>query len=219
MRRRADRGSYDPEVVAGILDDGVVAHVGIQTDDGPLVLPMAYGRIGDVVYLHGAPANGLLGAAAGAEVCVTVTLVDAMVVARSPFHNSMNYRSVVVRGRAWTVDDADEKREALRAVSDHALPTWASGRTPTEAEIRATHVVAVPITEASAKIRTGDPVDEPDDLAGSHWAGVVPLESGWGAPRPAADLAHDVDVPSELVAAVEARSPSASSTPPPVRGA
>lgn len=193
VRRGADRAHYDPGTVRGILDAAMIAHVGVVTDDGPLVLPMAYGRDDDTLYLHGAVANHLLGSADGADVCVTVTLVDGLVMARTPFHNSMNYRSVVVRGRARAVTDPDERLRALRAVTDHVIENWDLGRPVSDAELRRTRVLAVPLDEASAKVRTGDPVDEPEDVAGPWWAGVIPVETRLGAPRPAADLAPGVD--------------------------
>lgn len=171
----------------------MIAHVGVVTDDGPLVLPMAYGRDDDTLYLHGAVANHLLASAADAEVCVTVTLVDGLVMARTPFHNSMNYRSVVVRGQAREVADPDERLRALRLITDHVVANWDHGRPVSDADLRRTRVAAVSLDEASAKIRTGDPVDEPEDVAGPWWAGVIPVETRFGAPRPAADLAPGVD--------------------------
>lgn len=200
LRRGAARGEHDPSVVRDILDRGLVAHVGVTTPDGPVVLPMAYGRSEDTLYLHGAAANALLGTGEGAEICVTVTLVDGLVLARSPFHNSMNYRCVVVRGRARRVEDPAEHLDALRRITDHVVATWDQGRPPLPAELRRTLVVAVPLTEASAKVRTGDPVDEPDDLLGPHWAGTVALTTTFGAPVPAADLAPGIEVPASVVA-------------------
>jgi uncharacterized protein len=198
VRRRADRGSYDPATVHAILDEGVVAHVGVSTDTGPIVLPMAYGRSGDTLYLHGSAANSMLRAARGTEVCVTVTLVDGLVFARTPFHNSMNYRSVVVRGLARPVDDPDEHVAALRCITDHVVVNWETGRTPTTNEVRTTMVVALPLTEASAKCRAGDPIDEPGDLDRRHWAGTVAREQSWGPPIPAADLGPGIEPPAAI---------------------
>lgn len=198
LRRRAHRGTYDPAVVREILDAGIVAHVGVHTDDGPIVLPMAYARTDDTLYLHGSAANSMLRAARETEICVTVTLLDGLVFARSPFHNSMNYRSVVIRGLARPVDDIGEHVEALRRISNHVVANWEHGREPTPAEIRKTMVVALPLEEASAKVRSGDPVDEPEDLDGPHWAGTVALQLAWGPPVDADDLRPGIDTPSPI---------------------
>jgi uncharacterized protein len=199
LRRQAGRGSYAPDDVTAVLDAGLVAHVGVSTPDGPIVLPMAYGRTDEVVYLHGASANALLGSAAGTEVCVTVTLIDGLVIGRSAFHNSMNYRSAVVRGVAREVV-GDEKVEALRIISDHVVPTWDSGRPTTDGEVRRTSVVAVPLAESSAKVRTGGPVDEPEDLDGPWWAGQIPVETRFGPAVPEAALDAAVTVPARIEA-------------------
>lgn len=185
-----------------VLDDGLVAHVGVSTPDGPIVLPMAYGRTATHLYLHGASANALLRSAVGNDICVTVTIIDGLVVARSPFHDSMNYRSVVVRGHA-TVVDGDEKRDALRIITDHVVPHWDAGRAPTDEEIRRTIVLRVPLVELSGKIRTGPPSDEPHDIDGSHWAGTVPVRSVWAPPVDAPDL--EGPVPPPAVAALAGR--------------
>jgi nitroimidazol reductase NimA-like FMN-containing flavoprotein (pyridoxamine 5'-phosphate oxidase superfamily) len=200
VRRGANRAVYDVEHVRSILDAGVVAHVGVTTDDGPIVLPMAYGVRpsqdgGEDVLVHGALANALLGASRSVDVCLTVTIVDGLVVARTPFHNSMNYRSVVVRGTATAIEDADEKLAALRVINDHLAPIWDTARPPSVGDVKKTLVLAIPLVEASAKVRDGDPVDEDDDLDGPHWAGIVPLRTTWGAPYAAADLRGDASVP------------------------
>jgi len=186
-----------------VLDAGIVAHVGVSTPEGPIVLPMAYGRDDEHVFLHGAVANALLAHAADADVCVTVTIVDGLVMARTPFHNSMNYRSVVVRGRAEVLA-GPEKVAALRIIVDHVVANWDTSRPPTELEIRKTAVLRVPLTEMSGKVRTGGPVDEPDDLAGPHWAGTVPLAAAWAAPAPSPDLPGPIAVPP-AIAALEGR--------------
>jgi nitroimidazol reductase NimA-like FMN-containing flavoprotein (pyridoxamine 5'-phosphate oxidase superfamily) len=204
LRRGAIRAEYDPAAILDVLDAGLIAHVGVVTADGPIVLPMAYGRDDEWLYLHGSVANAALRAAVGADICVTVTLVDGLVVGRCPFHNSMNYRGVVVRGVARRVDDAGERLDALRRISDHVVPTWESGRYPSEAELRQTMVIAVALTEVSAKIRTGDPIDAPDDVDGPHWAGHVPIHTTWGAAVDSADLPEGVAVPL-AVAALRAR--------------
>lgn len=198
LRRGAHRGEYDREAVLAVLDAGFVAHVGVVTPQGPIVLPMAYGRTGEWLYLHGAVANAALRAAVGTDVCVTVTILDGLVIGRSAFHNSMNYRGVVVRGTARRVDDPDEHRLALRLVSDHVVPTWDAARPPTDAEIRRTMVIAVPLVEMSAKIRAGDPVDEPDDLDGPYWAGHVPIVARFGQPVPSGDLPAGIPTPSAV---------------------
>jgi hypothetical protein len=198
VRRGAIRAEYDRDAIFEVLDAGLIAHVGVTTDSGPIVLPMAYGRTDDWLYLHGSAANAALRAAVDRDVCVTITIVDGIVVGRSPFHNSMNYRGIVIRGTARLVDDRDEHVDALRRVSDHVVATWDSGRPPTDLEIRKTMVIAVPLVEMSAKIRTGDPIDEPEDLDGPHWGGHVPIRSVWEAAVPAHDLLDGVDVPSAI---------------------
>jgi uncharacterized protein len=202
LRRHAERGRYGHDDVAAVLDAGMVAHVGVVTADGPIVLPMAYGRDDEHLYLHGARANALLGAAGEAEVCVTVTLLDGLVIGRSAFHNSMNFRSVVVRGVARPVTDDDARRRALALVSDHVVATWDRARPVSDGELRRTEVVAVALAEASVKVRTGPPVDEPDDYAGPWWAGVVPVTTVLGAPEPDPALDPGVPVP-EAVARLE----------------
>ncbi len=199
MRRGAGRATYDRAELLAILDAGAVAHVGVATDDGPVVLPMAYGHDGEWLYLHGALANALLGEGAGAEVCATVTVLDGLVVARTPFHSSMDYRCVVVRGRAEEVTDPDAKVAALRTVNDHVAATWADQRPPSPAELRRTRVVRVPLAEASGKVRAGGPGDDPEDVDGPHWGGHVPIESRWGAPVPADDLPAGIAPPAAVV--------------------
>lgn len=203
VRRLADRGRYDPAEIHRILDAAPIAHVGVETDEGPVVLPMAFGRTDDTVYLHGSAANHLLRRGASAQVCVTVTHLDALVLARSVFHHSMNYRSVVIRGEARKVEDPGEKVAALRLITDHVVPRWDDARGPNEAELRQTMVLAVPLAEASAKVRSGDPVDDDEDRTGPWWAGVVPIETRFGAARPAADLADGIVVPPAVRALVD----------------
>jgi uncharacterized protein len=205
LRRGADRAEYDRDAILALLDAGIIAHVGVVTDEGPIVLPMAYGRDDDWLYVHGSAANGALRAAVGTDICVTVTIVDGMIVGRSPFHNSMNYRGVVVRGRARKVDEPGEHMAALRLVSDHVMPTWDTGRPPTDAEIRKTMVIAVPLVEMSAKVRRGGPVDEPADLDGPHWGGRVPIRATWDEPVDADDLRPGVGVPAGIAAAAGRR--------------
>jgi nitroimidazol reductase NimA-like FMN-containing flavoprotein (pyridoxamine 5'-phosphate oxidase superfamily) len=176
VRRLAERGRYDLATIHEVLDEAYIAHVGFVVDGEPRVLPMTYGRIDDVLYLHGAAGNAMLRAANGAEVCVTVTLLDGLVLTRSAFHHTMNHRSVVLLGTATKVDDDGEKRRALDAVVEHVLPGRSQVARPSnDAELRKTLVLRLPIEEGSAKVRTGGPVDEPEDMDLPVWAGVIPL--------------------------------------------
>lgn len=200
LRRGVHNGVYEHEAVLAVLDAGLIAHVGVATADGPIVIPMAYGRSDGELYLHGSVANAALRAADGADVCATITVVDGLIVGRSPFHNSMRYRSVVVRGRARRVSDAAEQVDALRRVSDHVVATWGEARPPTADELRRTMVIAVPLVEVSAKVRTGGPADEPEDLDGPHWGGAVPIVVTFGDAVPSPDLAPGIDVPPSVAA-------------------
>ncbi len=188
------------EEVLGILDVGLIAHVGVSTPEGPLVLPMAYGHDGECLFLHGAVANHLLGTGAGQEICVTITCLDGLVMARTPFHNSMNYRSAVIRGKARRIDEDERKGYALKLVTDHVVENWDSGRPPSSSDLRKTLVLEVPLTEASAKARSGDPVDEPEDVAGPWWAGLVPIATRFESPKPAADFVGESDPPAAIAA-------------------
>ena len=192
-----ERGQYEPTVVHGILDEGFVGHVGFSVDGQSTVLPMAYARDGELLYLHGAVANhALRSLAGGVDVCVTVTLVDGLVLARSAFHHSINYRSVMVFGRATPIADHEEKRRASRAIIDHIVPgRGADARGATDAELRATRMLRVPIAEASAKVRTGGPRDDVEDLGLGVWAGTIPLSVAAGTPVPDAGPTH-VEVPA-----------------------
>jgi len=160
---------------------------------------MAYGRDGELLYLHGAIANHLLGSGEEQEICATVTHLDGLVMARSPFHNSMNYRSVVVRGRGRRIRDYRRKIEALRLITDHVVPHWDDVRPPSRSELRKTLVLELPLTEASAKVRAGDPIDDPEDIEGPWWAGTVPITSRFGRPTPSSDLNHGTTVPAPVV--------------------
>jgi nitroimidazol reductase NimA-like FMN-containing flavoprotein (pyridoxamine 5'-phosphate oxidase superfamily) len=189
LRRLAARGTFDRAAANAILDEAYLAHVGFVVDGVPRVLPMTYGRDGDVLYLHGAAGNAMLRASDGAEVCVTVTLLDGLVLARSAFHHSMNYRSVVLLGRAVKVEGEAEKQRALAVIVDHVVPgRSAVARATTAAEARKTFVLRLPIQEGSAKVRRGDAVDDEDDLGLPVWAGQVPLRLVAGAPVANADL-------------------------------
>jgi nitroimidazol reductase NimA-like FMN-containing flavoprotein (pyridoxamine 5'-phosphate oxidase superfamily) len=187
VKRHADRADYDLTTIHAILDGAVVCHLGVVQGGEPLVLPTGFGRHGDTLYLHGAAANAALAAAADAPVCVTVTLIDGLVLARTVFNHSMNYRSVVVRGIARAVLDDAEKLVALRAITEQIVPgRWAEVGEPTAAEVRSTRVVAVDLREASAKIRRGPSIDDAD-APPELWAGVVPLRPVAGTPEPATD--------------------------------
>jgi nitroimidazol reductase NimA-like FMN-containing flavoprotein (pyridoxamine 5'-phosphate oxidase superfamily) len=187
VRRLPRRGCYDAATVHAILDAGLVCHVGFVAEGQPVVIPMVYVRIDGALYLHGSPASRMLRAlAGGAEACVTVTLIDGLVLARSAFHHSVNYRSAVVFGTAAAVEDAARKARVLHALSEHLIPgRWEDVRGPSETELRRTLVVAIPIREASAKVRTGPPLDEEEDYRLPVWAGVVPLRLA--ASEPVAD--------------------------------
>ena len=186
VRRLPERAAYDRETVHAVLDEGFLAHVGLATDDGPVVIPMLYARDGDRVLVHGSPASRLLrGGAKGLEMCLTVTHLDGLVLARSAFHHSVNYRSVVVVGRASRLDDLDERRAALDVLVESIVPgRTADARPPSEKELRGTTVLALPLDEASVKVRTGGPLDEDEDMDLPVWAGVIPLSQVPGAPVP-----------------------------------
>ena len=200
VKRLPARGAYDRETIYSILDAGFICHVGFVIEGQPYVIPTGYARIGDDLYIHGSSASRMLRSlAAGVEVCVTVTHVDGLVLARSAFHHSINYRSVVVLGRAELVTDADEKYAALEAFTEHIIPgRWPEIRWPNELEMKATSVLRLPIEEASAKIRTGDPKDDEEDYEMNVWAGVVPLETFAGEPVPDAKLAEGIELPEHL---------------------
>ncbi|MDE0231527.1 MAG: pyridoxamine 5'-phosphate oxidase family protein [bacterium] len=200
VRRFAARARYERSEVLAILDGGLIAHVGVSTRDGPVVLPMAYGRDDEHLYLHGAVGNHLLRTGDGQEICVTVTHLDGLVMARTPFHNSMNYRSVVVRGSARRIVDGDRKLRALRIITDHVVPNWDNTRLPSASDLRSTLVLELSLAEASAKVRVGDPVDEPEDLAGPWWAGVVPISTRFGPAVPSSDLTGNPEPPASIQA-------------------
>lgn len=200
LKRGADRAVYNRDAIRSILNAAMIAHVGVTTDDGPIVLPMVYGVRGDELLIHGSAANAMMRAGRGLDICVTVTLVDGLVVARTPLHNSMNYRSVVIRGTATAITDPDEKEAALKVINDHIAPIWDTARQPTDIDLRQTMVLTMPLSESSAKVRGGDPIDEPEDTELDHWAGVVPLTTTWGAPYPAADLRSGIAMPAAIEA-------------------
>jgi nitroimidazol reductase NimA-like FMN-containing flavoprotein (pyridoxamine 5'-phosphate oxidase superfamily) len=198
LRRKRERGSYDREVIDAILDEALIAHLGIVDEQGqPFVIPTLHARSGDVVYCHGSSASRTLRAlAAGAPACLTVSLIDGLVLARAAMHHSANYRSAMLLGRARLVEDPEEKRAALRAVVEHIVPgRWDDVRAPSENELSATAVLALPIDEASAKVRSGGPVDDEEDHELAAWAGVIPLASAARAPEPDPRLRADIAPP------------------------
>lgn len=202
--RKTIRAAYDRETVHAILDDGLVAHVGFADQDWPMVIPMIYARIDETLYLHGAKATRIVKALGkGVPVCVEVTHVDGLVLARSVFHSSMNYRSVVVHGHARQVTDRNEKEKALAAITDHVAPgRWDEARPTTEKEYKSTGVIAVPIEHAAAKQRSGGPVDDDEDYHLPIWAGVVPVKQTFGNPEDDGRLLDGVEVPDSVKAAL-----------------
>jgi uncharacterized protein len=194
LRRMPKRGVFDRAEIHRILDAGFVCHVAFVVDGQPFAMPTGYARVGDALFLHGSAASRMLRSlATGLDVCVTVTLVDGLVLARSAFHHSINYRSVMVLGRARLVEDSAEKTTALRAFTNHIVPErWDELRPVTEKELAGTSVLALPIEEASAKIRTGPPIDDEDDLGWPVWAGVVPVALTYGQAVPDAHVVADV---------------------------
>jgi nitroimidazol reductase NimA-like FMN-containing flavoprotein (pyridoxamine 5'-phosphate oxidase superfamily) len=200
VKRLPKRGHYDRETVYGILDAGFVCHAGFNADGQPYVIPTNYGRAGDTLYLHGSAASRMLRTlSGGVPVCVTVTHVDGLVLARSAFHHSVNYRSVVILGTARLVEDPAEKMAALRIFTEHVLKgRWDDVRQPTEQELKSTMVLALLLEEVSAKVRTGGPVDDEADYAMPVWAGVLPLETVAQPPQPDARLKSGTPLPAYL---------------------
>ena len=215
VRRLSKRAVYDKAQVHAILDEGLVCHVGFVVDGQPFVLPTTYARVGEHLYLHGSVASRMLTALeGGTPLCVTVTLLDGLVLARSAFHHSMNYRSVIVLGVASVVTDEQEKRKALDAIVEHVVPhRRAEVRGPSPEELRATLVVSLPITEASGKVRTGPPVDLEADYATPCWAGVIPLRVTTGNPEPDPRLAPGTEIPKSVAGYRRAAPESARCSP------
>src|SRR5271156_1494961 len=196
--READRAVYDREVAYRILDEGFLCHVSFVADGQPFVIPTSYGRKDDSLYIHGSAASRMLRQLKeSVPVCITVTLLDGLVLARSIFNHSMNYRSVVILGKATLVEDPTEKIQALRLLSEHIIPgRWADSRQPNERELKATFVLRLPIEEFSAKVRTGPVVDDEEDYSFPTWAGIVPLEMITGTPIDDSRLDPKREVPS-----------------------
>jgi len=200
VKRLPKRGRYDHETVYQILDSAFVCHIGFTVDAQPYVLPTNYGRVEDVLYIHGSAASRMLKTlSAGVPLCVTVTHVDGLVLARSAFHHSVNYRSVVILGTARLVEDPAEKTEALRIFTEHVMKgRWDDVRPPNEQELKATTVLALPLEEVSAKVRTGGPIDDEKDYALPVWAGVLPLETVSKEPVPDAQRRSDPPIPEYM---------------------
>jgi hypothetical protein len=203
LRRVPDRGVTDRDAIHAVLDEGLIAHVGLTAGGGdaphPVVIPMLYARDGDRLYLHGSPASRLLRTAKkGAEVCVTVTLLDALVLARTGLHHSMNYRSVVAMGTAVEVTDPDEKVAALDRLVDHTIPGRVAAIRPAhDSEVKATTVLVLPLDECSMKVRSGPPIDDDEDMGEDAWAGLIPLGVAVGDPVPDEDTTGDT-VPTHV---------------------
>jgi nitroimidazol reductase NimA-like FMN-containing flavoprotein (pyridoxamine 5'-phosphate oxidase superfamily) len=195
--REPQRAVYDRAAAYKILDEGFICHVGFVVDGQPFVIPTSYGRVGDNLYIHGSSASRMLRSLdQGIPVCVTVTLLDGLVLARSIFNHSMNYRSVILLGRAVAVSNREEKLEALRLLSEHLIPgRWEDSRKPNEKELKATLALRLPITEFSAKVREGDVIDDEEDYAFSTWAGVIPLTTVAGTPEDDSRLLPGQEVP------------------------
>lgn len=202
VKRSADRGAYDAETIHQILDEGMICHVGLEKDGQPIVIPTIHARWDNDLLLHGSAGSRLIRhIVRGRPVCVTVTLLDGLVLARSAFHHSMNYRSVVILGCGTNIDDDSEKEEALRVISEHLMPgRWDHVRGPSESELKQTAVVRIPIDEGSAKVRTGPPIDEDEDYDLPVWAGVLPLTLTPGAPVPDPKLPEGTLVPDHVLA-------------------
>jgi uncharacterized protein len=200
VKRLPKRGMYDRETVFKILDEAFVCHVGFVVDGQPYVIPTNFGRVGETLYLHGSAASRMLRTLSeGIPVCVTVSLIDGLVLARSAFHHSVNYRSVVILGTARLVEDPTEKMEALRLFTEHIMKgRWEQIRWPTELELKGTTVLALPIEEVSAKVRTGDPKDDEEDYELPIWAGVLPLPVVPAAPIPDTRLKAGIAAPENV---------------------
>jgi uncharacterized protein len=200
--RKPGRGSYDRDLVHSILDEALICHIGFVQDGQPYVIPTIHARMGETIYLHGANGNRMFRALAeGADCCLTVSLIDELVLARAAMHHSMNYRSAMVFGTASEVSDPAEKERGLRAVIEHVAPGRSEEvRGPDASELSSTRVLSLPIEEASAKVRTGPPVDDDEDLDLPNWAGRLPVSLSAGEPIPAPELAGDLPVPEHVSA-------------------
>ncbi|MGH9929300.1 MAG: pyridoxamine 5'-phosphate oxidase family protein [Pyrinomonadaceae bacterium] len=201
LKRLPKRGVYDRELVYGILDEGFICHVGFSVAGQPFVIPTGYARVGDQLFIHGSQVSRMLRTlSSGIEVCVAVTLVDGVVLARSAFHHSINYRSVVIFGNAAIVEERDAKLAALFAFSEQVIPgRWDEVRQPTETELKATTVLSLPLVEVSAKVRTGPPIDDEEDYELPIWAGVIPLRLVADLPTNDPRLEHESQPPRSVL--------------------
>jgi uncharacterized protein len=200
LRRKRERGSYERDQIDAILDEGLIAHLGIVEDGQPIVIPTLHARDGDVVYCHGSSASRTLRAlAGGAPACLTVSLIDGLVLARAAMHHSANYRSAIVLGRARPVEDRAERMHGFEQIVERIVPgRWPEVRPPTEKELKATALLALPLEESSAKVRTGPPSDDEEDYALSAWAGVIPLSLQAGEPQPDPRLPEGIALPEHV---------------------
>jgi len=200
LKRLPKRGNFDRETVYQILDEAFVCHVGFKVENQPFVIPTAYGRKDDVLYIHGSAASRMMkNLATEIDICVTVTILDGLVLARSAFHHSVNYRSVVIFGKAELVTEESEKFEALRIFTEHIIPNrWNEIREPNAKELKATTVLRLPITEASAKMRFGNPIDDDEDMSLNVWAGVIPIELTAQSPISDDLLAKNIEMPDHV---------------------
>jgi uncharacterized protein len=208
VTRMPSRADYGRETIEAILDEAIVSHVGTVSPDGhPIVIPTLHARAGDWLYIHGSAASPTLRRAEQAEICLTATLLDGLVLARSAVHHSVNYRSVVVFGQAEKIEDAEGKCDALKAFTEKLVPSrWGDARPPTEQELRAVGVLRLPLAEASAKVRTGGPLDDDEDYGLPVWAGTIDLRLAASSPQPDERLLPDTECPSYLTELVRAKS-------------
>ncbi len=206
------RGAYDRTTIEAILDEALIAHLGFAVEKTPHVIPTLHARVGERVYFHGSSASRTVRAlAAGTPMCLTVTLIDGLVLARSAVHHSVNYRSVVVFGQATAIEESTEKMAAIEAFTERLVPgRWEEARPPSAKELKAIQVLSLPLDEASAKLRTGPPIDDEEDYALDVWAGVIPLQTTLGAPIPDARLAEGIALSPAARAWTPGRGPSQS---------
>jgi nitroimidazol reductase NimA-like FMN-containing flavoprotein (pyridoxamine 5'-phosphate oxidase superfamily) len=199
VKRLPERGHYDRETIDSVLDEALICHLAFDTDHGPVAIPTIHARVGDVLYLHGSHASRMMRTTVGEQVCVTATIVDGIVAARSAFHHSLNYRSAMVFGTPRVVTDAGERTAAFAAITNHVLPgRWDEARQPNVKEDKGTKLLAIDIDTASAKVRSGPPGDDEEDMNSGIWAGVIPLAMTAGSPEPAPDLESGVDTPDSV---------------------
>lgn len=199
VKRLPERGVYDEDTINQVLDEALICHIAFVSDQGPVVIPTIHARVGRVLYLHGSHVSRMLRTTPGEQVSIAATIVDGIVAARSAFHHSLNYRSVVVFGRPRVVTDETERLVAFEAITEHVLPgRWDEARRPNKKEDAGTKLLAIDIDEVSAKVRSGPPVDDEEDMTSGIWAGVIPLSVTAGTAEPSPDLAPGIDVPPSV---------------------